>query len=67
MVEQGRVRDLLPRAPARLSKQVDIGDIILTVDGVLAEHSQVLALLRGSDQGFIPTPHSPGYLLSINL
>ena len=57
MTEGTMVRDLLPRAPARLSKQIDIGDVILTVDNQTATTKDVLVLLRGSDQGR-PRTHS---------
>lgn len=45
------VRDLLPRAPARLSKKINIGDQILAVDGQPASATSVLTLLKGNDQG----------------
>jgi len=51
MVEGVAVRDLLPRAPARLSKKIHIGDIILAIDGQAADAQNVLTLLRGSDAG----------------
>lgn len=51
MVEGTRVRDLLPIAPARLSGQIAIDDIIVAVDGQEANQGNVLQLLRGSDQG----------------
>ena len=62
MVEGSAVRDLLPRAPARMSKKINIGDTILAVDGIVANAQNVLTLLRGSDQGaecymILSTPH----------
>ena len=55
MVEGTRVRDLLPRAPAKLSKQIEIGDIILKVDNREATPKEVLTMLRGVDQGIVPS------------
>jgi hypothetical protein len=54
-VEGTRVRDLLPRAPAKLSKQIEIGDIILKVDNREATPKEVLTMLRGVDQGIVPS------------
>lgn len=51
MVEGVKVRDMLPRAPARISKQVEINDIILSVDGRPVTPKDVLTCLKGSDQG----------------
>ena len=51
MVEGVKVRDMLPRAPARLSKQVELNDIILSVDGQSVTSKDVLICLKGSDQG----------------
>jgi hypothetical protein len=63
MTEGTRVRDLLPRAPARLSKQIDIGDVILAVDNQpVTNTKEVLEKLRGSDVG---RPHTQSHPTSL--
>lgn len=58
MVMGTRVRDLLPRATAKVSKQVDISDVILKVDNLEATPKDVLTMLRGVDQGSVSPTQS---------
>jgi hypothetical protein len=41
---------MLPRAPAKLSRQIDIGDTIKSIDGFAARPQDALARLQGNDE-----------------